>query len=152
MKKIILIVLCVVILAAAGALFYIWKTTPLREIARAKQAVSLIIDLRNQADDYLKENGKRPTDIMWIKSPVRSTPYFVFQLNQNGSNAYRAPMYEKYRLHAIYSEYHNDALRGRVICDIYDTDYDYVCKALGGTFYSNNPDVYALKRYILENK
>ena len=152
MKKILFILLCVVLLAALGAAFYARATMPRREIARARRALPVIVDLRRQADDYLKETGKRPTEMLKIQAPVRSTRYFIFQFNDNGSNAYRAPMYEKYRLHAIYQEYHASALRGRIICDVYDMDYDYICRALGGKFYENNADVYALKRYILADE
>jgi len=152
MKKILLILLCLVILAAAGFIFYARQTAPQREIALARQALSVVIDLRKQADDYLKKNGQRPSEMLWLENPIRSTRFFVYQFNENGSNAYRSPMYAKYRLHAIYTEYQHSSLAGRVICDVYDMDYNYVCHALGGKFYENNPDVYALKRYVLEGK
>ncbi len=148
MRKTFIIISILFLLLCAGLVIYREKTEPKRELARAYEALKIINDLRRHADGYQKTHGFRPMEILDIREPVKSTYYFVYQYNKNGSNAYRVPMYEKYRLHNIYPE-HKGQVKDSIICDVYDAEYDYICLGLGGTLFTKNPDAYALRRYIL---
>lgn len=135
--------------AAAGGWFYYQQTEPRRELQRARAALAVVEDLARASETFFKERGTRPDEINDVVAPAQRDKGYNFDYNRNGPSANRIPTFTRYRLHSIYTQHANPDIAGKIICDVYDLQYDYICQDLGGKFYVRTPDAYSLKRYVL---